>query len=187
MTSHIIYTREDGGVNVCHPAREFISGWLSHGDYWHDKPLGWVDAWIERRTAEGRKSWAVEKFARAAQRGGCTTAEALAVIRDFDCAHMGTAFELRRHDELPDRWFRNAWRRSHNGGPIMIDMPVAREIQIARIASAIDAENSRRSGWLGELRGLRPLEIASGPISDRIHKAQTPNDIRRIWPEELSA
>ena len=54
--------------------------------------------------------------------GGCTTAEAYGIIRDRDCSHLGTGCELWDASDLPtDRRYRNAWRRSHNGGPIYID------------------------------------------------------------------
>lgn len=145
----------------------------------------WLDEQISRNIAAGHREYAVRRYLSAMQDGGCTTAEALEIIRDRDCSHLGTGFELWRADELPSRWFRDAWRRSHNGGPIMIDMTAAREIQITRIASAIDAENKHRSGWLSLLRGLSPLEIPIGPIVDQIHKADTPEELRRAWPYQL--
>lgn len=180
--SHIVYTCPDGVVAVCHPAPEFTNGWLAHGGYWWDKPRGWADAWIARRTAEGRQEWAVAQFARKVQLGGCSTSEAMAIIRDFDCSHLGTGFDLWSVQEFPDRWFRNAWRRSHNGGPIFIDMEAARKIQLGRIASAIDVENKRRGGWLSE---AKPLRVSKVRILNEINKADSPEQLQRIWPDEL--
>lgn len=182
----ILYTRHDGGVTVCWPTGSAIR-WLSSGGRWAGQPSGWLDTQIDRHINAGHKEWAVRRYFRAMQEGGCTTAQAYEIIRDRDCWHLGSGFELCRADELPDRWFRDAWRRGHNGGSISIDMTAAREIQLQRIAKAIDAENKRRASWMGLLRGMRPLEIAPGPIADRVHMAQTPDDLRRVWPDGILA
>jgi hypothetical protein len=181
---HIVYTCPGGTVSVCHPAPEFIDGWLSHGGYWRDKPRGWADAWVERRTAEGRQGWAVARFARMVQVGGCSTAEALAMIRDFDCAHLGTGHELWDASNLPDRWFRDAWRRSHNGGPIFVDLKAARPIQFRRIRTAVERENKRRAADIDLFDRL--IEVPLGTIRDRIYRATTPEELRRVWPEEIT-
>lgn len=185
MTSkRIVYTRPDGGVSVYQPAPDFMA-WLSCGGYWRDKPRGWVDEWISRRTKEGRREWAVAALARFAQNGGCTSAEALKALRDFDCVHLGTGCEAWGIDDLPSsRWFRNAWRRSHNGGPILIDMHAARAIQIHRIGRAIDTENAKRAEWLNR---SDPVDIPRGAIVDRIQKAQTPEELRRVWPDAIGS
>lgn len=103
--------------------------------------------------------------------GGLTTAEALGLIRDRDCAGFGTAADLIETDEVPDKWFRNAWRRSHNGGPISISMPVARRIHYRKITDA--AKTAKASLKLERWR-------------DRVRRASTPEDLRRIWPEGLA-
>jgi hypothetical protein len=145
--------------------------WLSCGGYWRDKPRGWGDQWIERRTAEGRHEWAVARLARAAQEGGCTTAEAFGVLRDFDCIHLGTACEAWNFDDLPqDRWFRNAWRRSHNGGPIYIAMTQARKIQLARMKNAAATAKA---------------ELQWGRWKQKARSAETPQELRMVWPKGL--
>ena len=117
--------------------------------------------------------------------GGCTTAQAFEIIRDRDCGHLGTGHELWSAADLPDRWFRNAWRRSHNGGPISIDMDKAREIQFSRIRHAVKAENDLRREQLR--RFSKPVRVSFGRLADRIHKADSPRELRRIWPQELAA
>jgi hypothetical protein len=180
---HIVYTSPGGTVSICSPAPEFIDGWLSHGGYWQDKPRGWADAWIDRRTAEGRHELSVAHFARKVQMGGCSTAEALATIRDFDCAHLGAGCELWRADDFPDRWFRDAWRRSHNGGPISIDLNAARRVQFRRIKAAVERENKRRAAEIDLFE--HPVELPLGALRDRIHKADSVEELRSVWPDEL--
>lgn len=183
-TKRIVYTRADGGVSICQPAPEFMA-WMNCGGYWRDKPRGWVDEWISRRTKEGRREWAVATLARLVQQGGCTSADALAALRDFDCIHLGTGCEAWNMDELPsDRWFRDAWRRSHNGGPISIDMKAARAIQFKRIKVTAERENKRRAVDIEQFDN--PIELPLGTIRDRLHKAVNPNDLRRVWPDCLA-
>jgi hypothetical protein len=184
-SKRIVYTRPDGGVSIYQPAPEFMA-WLSCGGYWRDKPRGWVDEWISRRANEGRREWAVAALARLAQHGGCTSAEAFAALRDFDCIHLGTGCEACDASDLPrDRWFRNAWRRSHNGGPISIDMKAARAIQFRRIKAAAERENKRRAAEI-DLFDSR-IDLPFGALRDRIHKAESAAELRRVWPRELAA
>jgi hypothetical protein len=179
----ILYTRHDAGVTLCTPAQECLE-WLASGGYWDGRGID-IDEQIERAVSAGHREHAARRFVRAMDKGGCTTAEAYDIIRDRDCGHLGTAFELVTPEELPDRWFRDAWRRGHNGGPIDIDMETARKIQFRRIRTAIRRENKRREDDL--TRFNRPLKIAIGAIRDKLHKADSAEDIRRIWPEELGS
>ena len=113
--------------------------------------------------------------------GGCTTAEALAIIRDRDCAHLGTMIELFDIDELPgDRWFRDAWTRSHNGGPVYVYLPRARRVQIDRIKGAVAQRNRRRL-----LLGRALIAPAWGSIGNAIRHARDEHELRRVWPEGL--
>src|SRR4030095_606004 len=166
---HIVYTRPDGGVNICHPAEECVLA-MSRGGYWSEHPRGFLDIQIERQIEAGHHPDAARRFARALHYGGCTTAEALEIIRDRDCSHLGTGHEL--WDNLPqDRWFRNAWRHSHNGGPISISMKAARRIHYRKLTET--AERVKASLNLGAWK-------------DRIRKAETPEKLRLIWPKGLS-
>lgn len=185
MRKRIVYTRhEDGGVSICCPALEIIQA-LSCGGYWSDKPRGFAERQIESMIARGVSPDAARNYARAVVLGGCNTQEALAIIRDRDCAHLGRQIELFDIDEIPaDRWFRNAWRRSHNGGPISISLPIAKRIQFAKIKSALNVENKRREGDLDLFD--EPLALNWGRIRDQIRGAQDEIELRRVWPAELS-
>ena len=78
------------------------------------------------------------RFVMAMQFGGCTDAEAYELMRDRFCAHHGSGIELWDVGDVPqDRWFRDAWVRSHNGGPIDVSLRKARSIQFRRINDAI--------------------------------------------------
>lgn len=168
MTS-ILYTRFDGGVSICFPSEECLQ-WLSSGGYWNGRAPGFADDQIERQIRDGIRPHAATRFVRAMQEGGCTTAEALEIIRDRDCGHLGSAHELIGSYVNRDRWFRNAWRRSHNGGPIYVDMNAARAIQWKRIsASAKKAKVELKTGWRA-----------------RIRRAESPEHLKSIWPRGLS-
>lgn len=169
MGNCIVYTNPDGGVDLCWPMPQAVE-WLRHGSFWAAMPRGFVEEQIRRFVEAGHPEWAVARYARAMTFGGCTTAEALGMIRDKDCAHRGTAHELCGADELPDKWFLGAWTRSHNGGPIAIDLRKAKRIQYRRLTAA--AAKSRATLQLGRWR-------------DRIRKAETPEELRRLWPDGL--
>jgi hypothetical protein len=178
----ILYTRNDGGVTICTPAPECMA-WLANGGYWSACDPAWLDEQIERQIAAGHREHAVRRYVRAMREGGCTTAEAYDIIRDRDCGHRGTAFVLVDDKEMPERWFRNAWRRSHNGGPISVDLETARQIQFKKIKAAMDRENKMRADDLG--LADKPLEIAIGPLRDRLNNAKDPHALRNVWPPEL--
>jgi hypothetical protein len=121
----------------------------------------------------------------AMQFGGCTDAEACELMRDRLCAHLGSGIELWDMADVPtDRWFRDAWVRSHNGGPIGISLERARPVQFRRIKAAAARENQRRAvdlAWFD-----RPLEIDLLGIAARIRKTDDEAELRRVWPEALS-
>jgi hypothetical protein len=84
--------------------------------------------------------------------------------------------------DLPDRWFRDAWRRSANGGPPSVDLEKARPIQWRRIVSAVNAENKRRSL---DLFGKSPIKLPKVSLQSAIKNARDDVELRRIWPESL--
>lgn len=183
MIKRIVYTRHDGGVTVCCPSATAIA-WLGCGGFWGRCPRGFADVQIESMIARGVNPYAAQRYAKAMTVGGCTTAEALEIIRDRDCAHLGTGIELWGVDELPhDRWFRDAWRRSANGGPIDIELKLARPIQFKHIKFAVDAENKRRASDF-ELFD-KPIEPDFGAIRESIKRARDDVELRSIWPQEL--
>lgn len=181
MHKRIVYTRHDGGVSICVPALNCIR-WMGCGGYWGNPRRGFLDTQVERQVGDGIDPDAAWRFVRAMQFGGSTTAEALEIIRDRDCAHRGTAIELWDADDVPvDRWFRNAWVRSHNGGPISIDLKSAKKIQFARMRHAIDAENKRRSEDLE--RFDRALDPDFHKLRNQIMSARDEMEVRSVWPK----
>jgi hypothetical protein len=177
----IVYNRHtDNGVSVCSP-----SGWalaaMSCGGYWAKSRPGFADDQIARMTARGVREEVAARYVKAMQFGGCTTAEALEIIRDRDCSPHGYAIEL--CDDLPgDRWFRDAWRRSHNGGPVSIDLNFAKPIQWRKAIAAVERENKRRAASF-ELRPL--IDLDRDKLRKRISEARDEGELRAIWPKGL--
>jgi hypothetical protein len=102
-------------------------------------------------------------------------------MRDGFCSHLGTGCELWDVADVPlDRWFRNAWRRSHNGGPIYVDIGKARRLQLDKIKSAAAQRNRKRI----EL-GRKPLVPPWGEIGNAIRHARDEGELRRVWPSGL--
>ncbi len=151
------------------------------GGFWDHHPRGVIDRQIASMVNRGVHENAAHRYAKAMMFGGCTTAEALEIIRDRDCAHLGTAIELWDVDDVPsDRWFRDAWRRSHNGGPISVNLELARPIQWRHIKRTLVDRNEKRDDDM-----LSPIEIDLEKIKTRIKQAREENELRAIWPKEL--
>ncbi len=170
----ILWTRPDGGVSITVPSPTCML-WMQYGGRWADMPAGFLDTQIERNIADGVLEPVAERFCRALAFGGLTRSEALAVLRDRDCRN-GMAHEIIDPAGLPDRWFRDAWRRSHNGGPIWLDVEDCRRIQWERVQTIAYQES----------RKLRPREINLGSLRDAILAADEPETIRRVWPHGLA-
>jgi hypothetical protein len=187
VDKRLVYTRKrDGGVTINTPSPECIR-WMSCGGFWRGMGRGFVEAQIERQIAAGRDPDAARRFANAMAFGGCSTQEALAILRDRDCAHKGTGIELWDLADVPtDRWFRDAWRRSHNGGPIDIDLEKARRVQARRIDAALKREQKRRSEfWTAHIEKVPALDVDLGRVGDAILAARDVDALRRVWPREL--
>ena len=104
-------------------------------------------------------------------------------MRDRFCAHYGTGIELWDVGDVPqDRWFRDAWARSHNGGPINVSLRKARGIQFRRIAEAIDQENARRRTDINLFD--RPIQPDWSVIRVAIHGADDVGELRQVWPSD---
>jgi len=142
---HIVYTRPGGLVSICTPSATAFAYMTKGGGRWDGLPRGFLQVQIERQIAAGHHADAARRFVRAMQFGGLTDAEAYAVFRDRDCAHRGTGCELWDVEDIPiDRTYRDAWRRSHNGGPIYIDELAAMKIDEARAWAAYEAMHGAR-------------------------------------------
>ena len=145
--------------------------------------LDW-DAQIASMVGRGIRESVAVRHVRAMINGGLTTAEAYEMIRDRDTAPDWTGKELWDRAELPtDRWYRDAWRRSHNGGPIDIDLGRAKSIQFREIKNAVDSETKRRQSDL-ELFDI-PVACDLAFFRERIRKASDEHELRGIWPREL--
>ena len=177
----ILTTAHAGGVLVTYPAREMFDV-MSRGGYWADRPRGFLEAQIERQISAGIDRDHAQRFAYALEFGGLTTAEVYSVIRDRDCARHGTQHELIDPDELPDRWFRDAWARGHNGGPVHISLEKARAVQWRKIVAAVDIENKRRRE---DLKATAPVDFDQGAIRSAIRNARDDDELRRVWPCSL--
>jgi hypothetical protein len=184
----IVYNRrEDGGVSICTPTDWALAA-MCNGGAWRSFPWfypGFDEVQIERMIARGIRSDVAQRYARAMMVGGCTTAEALEIIRDRDCEPLGTAIELWDKAELPrERWFRNAWRRSHNGGPIHIDLAAAMPIHFANLRALAEIEDRRRGASFDEWRP--PLDIDWQAIRRQIRRAKSVEELRTIRPLGLA-
>jgi hypothetical protein len=166
----IVYTRQDGGVTIRQPAPDAMRAFCNGGGWPTIQPND-LSRHIDAEIEAGRSPRLAMHYVHALAFGGQTEAEAYAIIRDRDC-HGGTGFELWTISEVMshDRWFRDAWRRSHNGGPIGVDMAKARKIQLKRIKTAAD-------------RIKADLELPRW--RERIRRAPSPEQLRQVWPRGL--
>jgi len=174
----IMYTRHDGGISVCYPSQD-IFDIMQCGGYWDDRPAGFVQAQIDRQIASGIHPDHAAAFARAVAFGGCSEAEAWRIVRDRDCGRHGYHHELIDTEALPDRWFRNAWVRGHNGGPVYISLEKARPLQWQNVVAAIYAENSRREK---DLFGKPPVRLQRQTWQRAISNARDTDELRRVLP-----
>ena len=189
MNTCILTTGFNGNVLVTYPteeARSFMTrggGWFDH----HERGIrGGLKYEIDKQVAQGLPEEATIRLLNAMAFGGCTDAEFYEIIRDRDCWNMGTMQELSSITDLPDRWFRDAWKRSANGGPVMIDLEKARPIQAQHIDDAIQRANSRPTGLLAELFPLKPvIEFNMAKLAQKIRDARDDLELRAVWPVEL--
>lgn len=177
-----IYTRfSDDGIDVCWPRVNAVRA-LSSGGWFDGYPRGFMGAQIERWIGEGVAPDAARRFVRALHFGGNTTAEALDIIREKDCAPRGKDIQAIRRGDLPKRWFRDAWRRGRNM-QVNIDISVARKIQISEIENSVAAANAKRAN--APRRDMAPLELDWMSIDSAIRRADDEVGVMRVWPEEI--
>ena len=182
----IITTRPDGGVIVTWPSPRCVRI-MGMGGRWGNVCRGFLDTQIERHIANGCDQTTAVRFVRANAFGGLVTAEALGLIRDYSCGRRGTAHELWNAEELPhDRWFRDAWVRGHNGGPISVSLDKARPIHFHKVETAVSRENARRSDWTTRLFRRQPvIEIDWHRFFAHVMDARDEMELRALLPTEL--
>jgi hypothetical protein len=186
----LVYTRfADGGVSVCYPVPQIIAYMTGGGGYWDDQPRGFLDELVRRKTCPELQNGhpvpdedTARRFVNAMQWGGCTTAEALEVIAGHDCERFGNLIELQDTEELPSRHFRDAWKRSTNGGPVGVNLEQARRIQWQKIVQAVSTENQRREL---DLFGGPLIKLPKLTLQSAIRNARDVEELERVWLPEL--
>lgn len=123
----IVFTYRDGSVGITTPTHEALYFMTGPGGYWTGYQPGFLPELVRRKTCpilqKGHPCTAqvARDFIKAMQWGGRSVEEAWRIIGEHDCARFGTQIEIQHIDEIPtDRTRRNEWRRSANGGPIII-------------------------------------------------------------------
>lgn len=102
--------------------------------------------------------------------------------------------EVEFSDFPTDRVFREAWRDT--GKAVEVDMPIAREIHRGRLRearapklAALDVEYMR-ADEIGDVAKKKEIAARKQALRDvtvypGIEKAQTPDELKAIWPEIL--
>lgn len=173
----IVYNAFKGNIEVCHPSPQ-IFAIMSHGGWWDLAPRGFVDRQIERQVSSGIDPDHAARFAKAVAFGGVTEAETWGIIKDRDCARHGDLHEVQRLEELPGRWFRDAWRRGRNGGPIGVDLEKARHVQFQNLKVAFNGYAKKQ-----EFEYLPKPKIAPQWLTIRsaIRHARDEDELRKVW------
>lgn len=182
MAQAFLYTRfKDNGVTVQYPAPECLRA-LASGGYYGRPPRGFIEEQIERQVRDGRTRQGAARFTNALVYGCGNSKLALDILRDRDCAHRGFNIEIIDTAELPDRWFRDAWTRSANGGPVSINLEHARTIQWAKIKRAVSDERLMRQLSFVRRSALRVFWVG---LRSAIDRARDEDELRRVWPAGL--
>jgi hypothetical protein len=190
----IICTRKDRGVDVITPTAEVMAILTLGGKAWshlsRDEEIGFFladDKWHPQLSANRREQIAT-RWIDALMTGGKTDAEAYELIRDKDVTDGCTGVELWDFYDIPqDRWFRNAWTRSQNGGPIEIDMRRARVQHGQRLHNLeqILTKKVRKDRLVGRVSGYADRALYAmreDRFLSRLSMAETPEQLKSIWP-----
>lgn len=173
----ILYTRHDGGVTVCTPSMTCIR-FLMTGGRWERMPRGFIDEQVETQASLGIDRDVARRFSRGLAFGGLAYGEAFRLIGDRDCRPHGTALEIVTDDDLPDQWFRNAWRRGHNGGPVCIELEAARGIQWQHIIAGIGRQREAiASDWR---RAGETITPDMGALAQQVARARDVDELRAV-------
>lgn len=120
-----------------------------------------------------------ERWVSALCKGGLSYFEAIELIAKKDVPNFSCAPTIVENSEVPnDRWFRDAWRRSKNGGPIWIDIDKARAIHREHIAKAYIQKAESRPLW------KRVTEVIDAPdwaaIKQKTESAKSIEQLRMV-------
>lgn len=155
----VVYQRKDGGLSVLQPADNvYISG---------SGPQAKFKTFLDSKPEKGFRLATVREIAE----------------RDVPA---GLSWKIIDDSGLPDdRYFRSAWK--HDDGIVSIDMDKARNIHMDKIRKArdaalevLDVETLKGIDVQKEKQVLRDL-----PQTVDLTKADTPDELRAIWPEEI--
>jgi len=195
----IVFTRPGSLVSVVCPADRALRIYAEGAGpnvakcgtnwYWNARRgRGWLSLQIDRQVAAGHDPDVARRHVLAMTFGGLTTNHGLALICDRDCKNRGTGIELWSIAEVPvDRWFRNAWRRATDGGPIWIDLEAAKLIQQAKVVRRIDGYNARQRARpdLWGHNGPQLLDVDFAYFKRRCSEARSLDQLQTVWPAEL--
>lgn len=181
---HILYTAFDRSVVIVTPDPSIYTRMHEGDPFYQNMPRSFADDQIERNVKlVGVDRWTAQRYVLSLLNGGRTSSEVLELIRDRDCKPHGTGFELLDTSELyRDRWFRDAWRRSPNGGPIEIDINLARRIQWSKLKGCLNWYNKKRDDSFDEMPFV---ELDFEAIRKRIREIDCPRELKAYWPANL--
>jgi len=145
----ILDTRPNGRVAITCPAEcgiiYLMRGASDPFHPWHGREWWFWIVQFNRMLARGVKPGAAYRYARMMVTGGCSRREAIEIIAERDCGHLGTAIEIVDVSEIPtDRTYRDAWRRSTNGGEIWLDESIVQKIDERLAWQSYEAEDGER-------------------------------------------
>jgi hypothetical protein len=178
-STRVLFTRKtDGGVSIFNPSLRTVSVLQQGNGYGRMLKRGTLEVQTQRLIEDGIDQDIAQTFVNAYAFGGNTEAEALKILIDRSCAHEGLHIDVVTKQELPPRFYRNAWIRSPNGGPVNISLDKAKIIQWDTLYSSIEAENKKREREF-ELRPL--IEVPWETIRSSIRHARDVDELSKIW------
>lgn len=184
---YILWTREENRVRVTVPAPNCMKALCNGGGLVDHKNKHQS---IDHMVSAGFDPSFVIDWINALMWGGCSSAEAYALIRDRSAKSDATAPELVSLNRIPpDRWFRDAWSR--HGGRIVIDLERARAVQAARIWHGHKEfkSSNEKDNAINQMSGRNYfIEIPDLDLMDwqkQIITAKSVAELRAVWPAWL--
>lgn len=191
--------RSDGGVAVIVPVPSALRELTSGGRPWLGARR---QVEIENFVRGGMPEETAARWIDALIAGNATTAEAYEHILMRSREPDQAAIDLVDIAEVPalrdpagNRWCRNAWRRSMNGGPVYIDIQRAIELEQKRLVRAraaalkqceADEAEALIGGDMSRLgRRERILQIDLAALGQRMRAARSEAELQALWPAEI--
>ena len=165
----ILFTAWNKSVSVNYPSQTIFEI-ISRGGLWRGFERGFVQRQIEKQIESGIDPDHARRWVDAVQYGGLTTSEIYELVKDRDCARFGKDHRLIHPSELPERWFRDAWRRGDNSGDLYVDLELARQIQFKKIKQ----------------HNKKGVKLDLPTIRSAIRNARDTEELKRVWPQSCS-